>query len=144
MESDEIPGMQFEVTLTKDPQIGLGLTLVDGNLNGVKGVYVKSVVENGPGMRAVSGKTMKGEYKNELQGLCVGDRLLSVDGVSLEGGDRHRAVELVRAGGQTLRMDIARLDGVVRHEKSGGIFIVKWDIVMKCNIVRKLVLENAK
>ncbi|PAV92162.1 hypothetical protein WR25_05329 isoform B [Diploscapter pachys] len=105
MESDEIPGMQFEVTLTKDPQIGLGLTLVDGNLNGVKGVYVKSVVENGPGMRA---------------GLCVGDRLLSVDGVSLEGGDRHRAVELVRAGGQNLRMDIARLDGVVRHEKSGS------------------------
>uniref|UniRef100_A0A158P7Q5 FERM domain-containing protein n=1 Tax=Angiostrongylus cantonensis TaxID=6313 RepID=A0A158P7Q5_ANGCA len=32
---------------------GLGLTLVDGNLNGVKGVYVKSVVENGAGMRAV-------------------------------------------------------------------------------------------
>ncbi|VDM51999.1 unnamed protein product [Angiostrongylus costaricensis] len=99
----ELPGMRFEVSLVKDPSSGLGLTLVDGNLNGVKGVYVKSVVENGAGMRA---------------GLSVGDRLLGVDGVSLEGGDRHRAVELVRKSGESVRMEIARLVGVVRHEKS--------------------------
>ncbi|KAJ1364361.1 hypothetical protein KIN20_024446 [Parelaphostrongylus tenuis] len=98
----EIPGMRFEVTLVKDPSNGLGLTLVDGNLNGVRGVYVKSVVENGAGMRA---------------GLLVGDRLLGVDGVSLEGGDRHRAVELVRKSGDSVRMEIGRLVGVVRHEK---------------------------
>ncbi|VDL75647.1 unnamed protein product [Nippostrongylus brasiliensis] len=47
-------GMRFEVNLVKDKASGLGLTLVDGNLNGVKGVYVKSVAENGAGMRAVS------------------------------------------------------------------------------------------
>ncbi|PIO67011.1 PDZ/DHR/GLGF domain protein [Teladorsagia circumcincta] len=99
----DLPGMRFVVTLVKDPSSGLGLTLVDGNLNGVKGVYVKSVAENGAGMRA---------------GLCVGDRLLGVDGASLEGGDRHRAVELVRQAGDTVSMEIARLDGVVRHEKS--------------------------
>ncbi|ETN80563.1 PDZ/DHR/GLGF domain protein [Necator americanus] len=99
----EFPGMRFEVTLVKDPSSGLGLTLVDGNLNGVKGVYVKSVAENGAGMRA---------------GLCVGDRLVGVDGMSLEGGDRHRAVELVRNSGDSVRMEIARLDGAVRHEKS--------------------------
>ncbi|CAJ0603570.1 unnamed protein product [Cylicocyclus nassatus] len=98
----EFPGMRFEVTLVKDPSNGLGLTLVDGNLNGVKGVYVKSVAENGAGMRA---------------GLSVGDRLVGVDGMSLEGGDRHRAVELVRQSGDSVRMEIARLDGVVRHEK---------------------------
>ncbi|WKY08363.1 hypothetical protein Q1695_007690 [Nippostrongylus brasiliensis] len=96
-------GMRFEVNLVKDKASGLGLTLVDGNLNGVKGVYVKSVAENGAGMRA---------------GLCVGDRLLGVDGMSLEGGDRHRAVELVRQCGDTVCMEIARLDGVVRHEKT--------------------------
>ncbi|KJH48924.1 PDZ/DHR/GLGF domain protein [Dictyocaulus viviparus] len=87
----------------KDPTSGLGLTLVDGNLNGVKGVYVKSVAENGVGMRA---------------GLLVGDRLLAIDGVSLVGNDRHRAVELVRKSGNSVLMEIARLDGVVRHERS--------------------------
>lgn len=54
-----------------------------------------------------------------LQGLCVGDRLLGIDGNSLEGGDRHRAVELVKQCGDTVCMEIARLDGVVRHEKGG-------------------------
>ncbi|KAK5975252.1 hypothetical protein GCK32_009749 [Trichostrongylus colubriformis] len=108
----DLPGMRFIVNLVKDPSSGLGLTLVDGNLNGVKGVYVKSVAENGAGMRA---------------GLCVGDRLLGVDGASLENGDRHRAVELVRQAGNTVSMEIARLDGVVRHEKSqrSGDNIVK-------------------
>lgn len=99
----ELPGMRFEVKLVKEKSSGLGLTLVDGNLNGVKGVYVKSVAENGAGMRA---------------GLCVGDRLLGIDGNSLEGGDRHRAVELVKQCGDTVCMEIARLDGVVRHEKA--------------------------
>ncbi|KAK6752468.1 hypothetical protein RB195_003721 [Necator americanus] len=106
----EFPGMRFEVTLVKDPSSGLGLTLVDGNLNGVKGVYVKSVAENGAGMRA---------------GLCVGDRLVGVDGMSLEGGDRHRAVELVRNSGDSVRMEIARLDGAVRHEKIRSADAVK-------------------
>ncbi|EYC10534.1 hypothetical protein Y032_0055g2607 [Ancylostoma ceylanicum] len=104
----EFPGMRFEVTLVKDPSSGLGLTLVDGNLNGVKGVYVKSVAENGAGMRA---------------GLSVGDRLLGVDGTSLEGGNRHRAVELVRQSGDSVRLEIARLDGVVRHEKSERLIL---------------------
>lgn len=95
--------MKFEVFLNKDPKTGLGLTLVDGNLKGVKGVYVKSVVENGAGMRA---------------GLRVGDRLLSVGGISLEDGDRHKAVELVKACNSQVVMEIERVDGIVRHEKS--------------------------
>ncbi|EGT53152.1 hypothetical protein CAEBREN_31089 [Caenorhabditis brenneri] len=45
--------MTFDVMLTKDPANGLGLTLVDGNLNGVPGVYVKLVADNGAGMKAV-------------------------------------------------------------------------------------------
>lgn len=41
------------VILEKHPNIGLGLTLVDGVINGVKGVYVKSVSEEGDGKKKV-------------------------------------------------------------------------------------------
>lgn len=46
-------GYTLEILLEKDPNSGLGLTLVDGNLNGVKGVYVKSVSEEGVGKKGV-------------------------------------------------------------------------------------------
>lgn len=46
-------GYTLEISLEKDPKSGLGLTLVDGNLNGIKGVYVKSVSEGGAGKRGV-------------------------------------------------------------------------------------------
>lgn len=47
-------GYVFEVVLEKDPNSGLGLTLVDGNINGINGVYVKSVTEGGAGKEGVS------------------------------------------------------------------------------------------
>lgn len=53
------------MVLEKDPKYGLGLTLVDGAVNGVKGVYVKSVGADGDGRR---------------KGLLIGDCLLSVAG----------------------------------------------------------------
>uniref|UniRef100_F1KQZ6 Tyrosine-protein phosphatase non-receptor type 13 n=1 Tax=Ascaris suum TaxID=6253 RepID=F1KQZ6_ASCSU len=90
-------GSRFEVILKKDPKIGLGLTLVDGNLNGIKGVYVKSVTEGGPGKR---------------NGVMVGDRLMSVNDVSLIGKDRHATVDLVRQSGEVVRLSIFRLDAV--------------------------------
>ena len=37
----------------QDPAAGLGLTLVDGQLNGITGVYVKSVADGGAGQKAV-------------------------------------------------------------------------------------------
>ncbi|VDM37179.1 unnamed protein product [Toxocara canis] len=80
-------GSKFEVTLTKDPKIGLGLTLVDGDLNGIKGVYVKS-------------------------GVIVGDRLMGVNDVSLIGKDRHATVDLVKQSGDVVRLSIFRLDAV--------------------------------
>uniref|UniRef100_A0A1I8A4D4 KIND domain-containing protein n=1 Tax=Steinernema glaseri TaxID=37863 RepID=A0A1I8A4D4_9BILA len=87
----------IDVHLQKHPQLGLGLTLVDGNLNGVKGVYVKSVAVGGAG---------------EKQGLCVGDRLISVNGVSLVGQDRHFAVSLVKDSVDTVILRIQRLETV--------------------------------
>ncbi|CCD68260.2 Protein kinase domain-containing protein [Caenorhabditis elegans] len=95
-------GMQFDILLVKDPANGLGLTLVDGNLNGVPGVYVKLVADNGAGMKA---------------GVCVGDRIVQVGTESMEGHDRLHAVELVRRCGQRVPMVIARLDGLIRHQK---------------------------
>lgn len=38
----------FTVKLYKDPQTGLGLTLVDGEIQGLKGVYVKLLTSGGP------------------------------------------------------------------------------------------------
>ncbi|TMS39923.1 hypothetical protein L596_006374 [Steinernema carpocapsae] len=87
----------LDVHLQKHPQYGLGLTLVDGNLNGVKGVYVKSVAVGGAG---------------EKQGLCVGDRLMSVNGMSLMGRDRHYAVSLVKESVDTVMLKIQRLESV--------------------------------
>ncbi|CAI5449532.1 unnamed protein product [Caenorhabditis angaria] len=95
-------GMQFDVVLLKDPENGLGLTLVDGNLNGVPGVYVKLVAENGAGMKA---------------GICVGDRLVRVGNESLDGHDRLQTVEFVKKCGSRVPMTIARLDGYVRHQR---------------------------
>lgn len=94
--------MTFEVVLTKDPANGLGLTLVDGNLNGVPGVYVKLVADNGAGMKA---------------GVCVGDRIVQVGTESMEGQDRLYAVELVKQCVHTVPMTICRLDGLIRHQK---------------------------
>jgi S1-C subfamily serine protease len=56
---------RLDVILEKHPEFGLGLTLVDGAVNGVKGVYVKSVSSEGDGRR---------------KGLLIGDCLLSING----------------------------------------------------------------
>ncbi|VDN53690.1 unnamed protein product [Dracunculus medinensis] len=82
-------GYKFEVILEKDSRMGLGLTLVDGNLNGIKGVYVKSVIEGGAGMNG---------------GILVGDRLLSINDISLKEKDRHAAVDLVKESGNRVRL----------------------------------------
>lgn len=95
--SENNDGYTIDVSLRKDPQTGLGLTLVDGTLNGIKGVYVKSVTEGGAGKRG---------------GVNVGDRLMSVNGVSLVGKDRHATVDLVRQGGDTVQLKIFRLDAI--------------------------------
>ncbi|CAJ0932974.1 unnamed protein product, partial [Mesorhabditis belari] len=95
-------GAIFTVTLHKDPINGLGLTLVDGKLNDVPGVYVKSVAQGGAG---------------EQSGLLVGDRLLAVNGYSLVDSDRHRAVGLVKDSGANVRIEVSRLEGVAAHAR---------------------------
>ncbi|VIO87353.1 Uncharacterized protein BM_BM6419 [Brugia malayi] len=99
-------GYILEILLEKDPNTGLGLTLVDGNLNGIKGVYVKSVSEGGVGKKG---------------GVNVGDRLLSVNNVSLIGRDRHVTVDLVRKCGNFVHLKIFRLEAVTSALASGII-----------------------
>lgn len=44
---------KLNVVLEKRSDIGLGLTLVDGVINGIKGVYIKSVSEKGDAKKKV-------------------------------------------------------------------------------------------
>ncbi|EFO27314.2 hypothetical protein LOAG_01159 [Loa loa] len=99
-------GYTLEILLEKDPNSGLGLTLVDGNLNGIKGVYVKSVSEGGVGKKG---------------GVNVGDRLLSVNDVSLIGKDRHVTVDLVKKCGNYVHLKVFRLEAITSALASGII-----------------------
>uniref|UniRef100_A0A1I7RLI5 ULP_PROTEASE domain-containing protein n=1 Tax=Bursaphelenchus xylophilus TaxID=6326 RepID=A0A1I7RLI5_BURXY len=88
---------KLEITLDKDPNNGLGLTLVDGSVNGVKGVYVKSVAEHGDGRR---------------KGLHMGDCILSINGVSLWNRTRHDAVTLVKQCENYVRIEFLRFHSI--------------------------------
>lgn len=62
-------------------------------VNGVKGVYVKSVSNQGDGRK---------------KGLIIGDCLLSVNGISLVDKTRHDAVNLVKDSGPLVKLEILR------------------------------------
>ncbi|KAI1711091.1 PDZ domain (Also known as DHR or GLGF) domain-containing protein [Ditylenchus destructor] len=89
--------MKLTVTLIKHPDQGLGLTLVDGAVNGVKGVYVKSVSLEGDGKK---------------KGLNIGDCLLSVNDVSLFNKTRHDAVELVKECESEVKLEVLRFPSI--------------------------------
>jgi S1-C subfamily serine protease len=55
----------LDVILEKHPKFGIGLTFLAGALNGVKGIYVKSVSSEGDARR---------------KGLLIDDCLLSING----------------------------------------------------------------
>ncbi|GMS97606.1 hypothetical protein PENTCL1PPCAC_19781, partial [Pristionchus entomophagus] len=105
-QNDEVEGEIVDLEIVKDPNAGLGLTLVDGQLNGLTGVYVKSVNEGGAGQKS---------------GLAVGDRILSVNGESLLGKDRHRAVQLVKESASLVAIQVSRIHGIVTQHKTGTL-----------------------
>ncbi|CEF59676.1 FERM domain and PDZ domain and KIND domain and Pleckstrin homology-like domain and FERM/acyl-CoA-binding protein, 3-helical bundle domain and FERM, N-terminal domain and FERM, C-terminal PH-like domain and FERM central domain and Band 4.1 domain and Band 4.1 family-containing protein [Strongyloides ratti] len=99
----EQKGQELSITLEKDPKAGLGLTLVDGKWNGVKGIFVKAVTLGGAG---------------EIGGVCVGDKLISVNGITLLGKDRHDAVTYVKESNYSVTLGIIRYDNLTtRHGK---------------------------
>lgn len=88
---------RLSVTLEKHPSQGLGLTLVDGSVNGIKGVYVKSVASDGDGRR---------------KGLQVGDCILKINGVSLFNKSRHDAVDLVKDCEREVNLEVLRFHSI--------------------------------
>uniref|UniRef100_A0A0N5CA15 FERM domain-containing protein n=1 Tax=Strongyloides papillosus TaxID=174720 RepID=A0A0N5CA15_STREA len=99
----ENKGQELSINLEKDPRAGLGLTLVDGKWNGVKGIFVKAVTLGGAGEKA---------------GVCVGDKLVSVNGISLFGKDRHDAVTYVKESNIYVTLGVIRYDNLAsRHGK---------------------------
>nr|XP_055062071.1 ras-associating and dilute domain-containing protein isoform X4 [Misgurnus anguillicaudatus] len=94
--SDDICSV-FVVDLDKGPY-GLGMGLIDGlhtPLNS-PGIYIRTLIPDGPA--AADGR------------LCIGDRILAVNGKSLIGADYQSAVDLIRLGGGRLRFLVAKSD----------------------------------
>ncbi|XP_065110279.1 ras-associating and dilute domain-containing protein isoform X3 [Paramisgurnus dabryanus] len=94
--SDDICSV-FVVDLDKGPY-GLGMGLIDGlhtPLNS-PGIYIRTLIPDGPA--AADGR------------LCIGDRILAVNGKSLIGADYQSAVDSIRLGGGRLRFLVAKSD----------------------------------
>ena len=98
-DGDEPQKIQIKIVLEKNPATGLGLTLVDGAVEDVKGVYVKSV-------------SMDGDAKRK--GVEKGDCILAINGVSLVDKTRHNAVELVKDSGDEVELDILRFPRITQ------------------------------
>ncbi|KTF73207.1 hypothetical protein cypCar_00028188 [Cyprinus carpio] len=97
----------FVVDLDKGPY-GLGMGLIDGlhtPLNS-PGIYIRTLIPDGPA--AADGR------------LCIGDRILAVNGTSLIGADYQSAVDLIRLGGGRLRFLVAKSDLEVSEKISAS------------------------
>lgn len=97
----------IEVDLDKGPY-GLGMGLIDGlhtPLNS-PGIYIRTLIPDGPA--AADGR------------LCIGDRILAVNGTSLIGADYQSAVDLIRLGGGRLRFLVAKSDLEVSEKISAS------------------------
>ena len=98
--------VQLNITLEKDPVHGLGLTLVDGVVDGIKGVYVRLVSPEGDAKR---------------KGVEKGDCIQAINGVSLVDKTRHDAVELVKASEKFVELKILRfpyINQLISHERT--------------------------
>ncbi|XP_029910798.1 multiple PDZ domain protein [Myripristis murdjan] len=88
---------EFSVQFTKNT-LGLGFTITSyiGDLNSVysAGVIVKSIV--------------KGSTVDQDGRIHIGDTILSVDGVSLQGCSEQRAMEVLRRTGPLVRLRLLR------------------------------------
>ncbi|KAL5018640.1 hypothetical protein ScPMuIL_004362 [Solemya velum] len=76
----------FEVTLRKEPHVGIGITIVGGeNTDRLDlGIFVKTVCPDSPA---------------DLEGrIKPGDRIIAINGHSLEGKQHHIAVKLIQQG----------------------------------------------
>jgi protein scribble len=88
---------RFEIHIERT-SAGLGLSIAGGRgstpfKGDDEGIFISRVTENGPA---------------DLAGLRVGDKVLKVNGVSVEDADHYDAVEVLKACGAVLVLQIAR------------------------------------
>ncbi|KOC61317.1 Inactivation-no-after-potential D protein, partial [Habropoda laboriosa] len=107
-------GPERLVEIFREPKTSLGLSIVGGKVdlhNGsssksqnISGIFIKNVLPNSP-----AGRT--GELK-------IGDRIIEVDGVDLRHSTHERAVEVIQAAGNPVRLLVQSL--VHLNNEHGG------------------------
>lgn len=87
----------FEVILSKQPTVGIGITIVGGDTSSKHdfGIFVKSVTVDGPAFE-------DGRIK-------PGDRLIAINDQSLECLQHHEAVNMIKQSGDTVRLLISQV-----------------------------------
>ncbi|KAL8588982.1 hypothetical protein ACOMHN_065764 [Nucella lapillus] len=100
----------LEVTLQKEGDKGIGITIVGGETTSSLdlGIFVKSVLKDGPAAR--------------MGQIRAGDRLIAINGVSLEGVQHHEAVQLIRDSAGSVRLLLSQMHPplTVRRKLSGS------------------------
>ncbi|XP_056617919.1 multiple PDZ domain protein isoform X3 [Triplophysa dalaica] len=93
---EEEPEAAFEVSLTKNAQ-GLGITIagyVGDKTSEPSGIFVKSISRD---------STVDQDGR-----IHVGDQIIAVDGVNIQGYSNQQAVEVLRHTGQTVHLKLVR------------------------------------
>ena len=97
-----------DVFLEKSAKAGFGFNIRGqvnngGQLKAINGIlygplqHVSAVTEEGPA---------------ELEGIRQGDRILAVNGINVEGATHKEVVNLIKSGGDELRLKIISVSGV--------------------------------
>lgn len=87
----------FDITLSKEPQYGIGITIVGGDSvhkHGY-GIFVKSVTAHGPA------------YKDGR--IKAGDQIIAINDESLEGVQHHDAVNMIKDSEDTVKLLISQV-----------------------------------
>lgn len=96
-----------DVQLTKSARAGFGFNIRGqvhngGQLKAINGIlygplqHVSAVTEEGPA---------------ELEGIRQGDRILAVNGINVEGATHKEVVNLIKSGGDDLRLKLISVSG---------------------------------
>ncbi|XP_068624121.1 multiple PDZ domain protein-like [Battus philenor] len=101
-------GPARSVTLKKSPGSPLGVSIVGGKVD----IISHQNTANGDG-KAIFGIFIKNVVPNSPAGLCgelqAGDRILEVDGVCVRTAQHERAVQLIKAAGNTVTLTVQSL-----------------------------------
>lgn len=110
---------------------GLGLSIAGGRgstpfKGDDEGIFISRVTEGGPA---------------DLAGLRVGDKVLKVNGVSVEDADHYDAVEVLKACGAVLVLQVSRsVTRVIGHP----VFLENGELVKIAAIDNHVTRDNAK